>query len=106
MSTKVRTTNFFGDCVKECAKKKFGVGFRGGFSLFLSFGDSKRKKKIEKCNSMFRTVMPCNYVFLPSNTQSHPSKASFPHTVSACFNQYSLDQLLKMSYSVRSQDTK
>jgi hypothetical protein len=53
--------------VKECAKKKFGVGFRGGFSLFLSFGGSKRKKKIEKCNSMFRKVMPKNYAAIKSS---------------------------------------
>jgi hypothetical protein len=30
--------------VIACVKKKIGVGFRGGFSLFLSFGGSKRKK--------------------------------------------------------------
>jgi hypothetical protein len=42
--------------VKECEKKSLEL-VRDGFSLFLSFGGSKRKKKIEKCNSMFRTVM-------------------------------------------------
>jgi hypothetical protein len=28
-----------------CVRKKFEVGFRGGFSLFLSFCGRKRKKE-------------------------------------------------------------
>jgi hypothetical protein len=32
--------------VKARVRKKIVVGFRGGFSLFLSFGGSKRKKNL------------------------------------------------------------
>ena len=34
------------ESVKACVRKKFGVGFRGGFSLYLSFCNRKRKKAV------------------------------------------------------------
>jgi hypothetical protein len=50
----------------------------------------KKNKKFKRllmypCEEDNPTWLPCYYVFLPTNTQSRPGKASYPPTVTASF---------------------